>query len=140
MCRTGPSTPVTLEHLREHITFEDDRLIGVNSFTHHVYFGATYIDNEKDYLVKQRINKLFQATPLRGRQITITPKPKKISVLSSVWFRRQSVYRSQHPLLQELAKNHELVLVHLGQPRDDLDTEIFSEVRYYNALQKADDI
>ncbi len=138
--RTGPSDPETLEHLREHITFEDDRLIGINSFTHHAYFGATYIDNEKDYLVKQRINRLFQATPLCSRQITNTPKPKKIGVLSSMWFRRQSVYRSQHPFLQELAKDHELVLVHLGRPRDDLDTEIFSEVRYYNASQKADDI
>jgi predicted O-linked N-acetylglucosamine transferase (SPINDLY family) len=138
--RTGPSDPETLEHLREHITFEDDRLIGINSFTHHAYFGATYIDNEKDYLVKQRINRLFQATPLCSRQISNTPKPKKIGVLSSMWFRRQSVYRSQHPFLQELAKDHELVLVHLGRPRDDLDTEIFSEVRYYNASQKADDI
>ena len=140
MYRTGPSDPETLEHLREHITFEDDRLIGINSFTHHAYFGATYIDNEKDYLVKQRINRLFQATPLCSRQITNTPKPKKIGVLSSMWFRRQSVYRSQHPFLQELAKDHELVLVHLGRPRQDLDTEIFSEVRYYNASQKADDI
>lgn len=138
--RTGPSDPDTLEHLREHITFEDDRLIGINSFTHHAYFGATYIDNEKDYLVKQRINRLFQATPLCSRPIRNTPKPKKIGVLSSMWFRRQSVYRSQHPFLQALAKDHELVLVHLGRPRDDLDTSIFSEVRYYNASQRADDV
>ncbi len=138
--RTGPSDPDTLEHLREHITFEDDRLIGINSFTHHAYFGATYIDNEKDYLVKQRINRLFQATPLCSRVIQNTPKPKKIGVLSSMWFRRQSVYRSQHPFLQALAKDHELVLVHLGRPRDDLDTSVFSEVRYYNASQRADDL
>lgn len=139
MYRTGPSDPETLEHLREHITYEDDRLIGINSFTHHAYFGSTYIDNEKDYLVKQRINRLFQATPLCSKPIVNTPKPKKIAVLSSMWFRRQSVYRSQHPFLQALAKDHELVLVHLGRPRNDLDTEIFSEVRAYNASAKADD-
>jgi predicted O-linked N-acetylglucosamine transferase (SPINDLY family) len=140
MYRTGPSDPDTLEHLREHITFEDDRLIGINSFTHHAYFGATYIDNEKDYLVKQRINRLFQATPLCSREIRNAPTPKKIGVFSSMWFRRQSVYRSQHPFLQALAKDHELVLIHLGRPRDDLDTSVFSEVRYYNASQRADDV
>ena len=140
MYRTGPSDPETLAHLRDHITFEDDRLIGINSFTHHAYFGATYIDNEKDYLVKQRINRLFQATPLCQKKIENKPKPKKIGVLSSMWFPRQSVYRSQHPFLKELAKNHELVLVHLGRPREDLDTEIFSEVRHYNASEKADDL
>lgn len=140
MYRTGPSDPETLAHLREHITFEDDRLIGINSFTHHAYFGATYIDNEKDYLVKQRVNRLFQATPLCQKQVVNTPKPKKIGVLSSMWFPRQSVYRSQHPFVRELAKEHELVLVHLGRPREDLDTEVFSEVRYYNASEKADDL
>ena len=138
--RTGTSDAETLEHLKEHITYEDDRLIGINSFTHHAYFGATYIDHEKDYLVKQRINKLFQSTPLCSRSISNTPKPKKIGVLSSMWFRRQSVYRSQHPFLQALAKDHELVLIHLGRPREDLDDSIFSEVRYYNASQKADDV
>ena len=140
MYRTGPSDPETLAHLRDHITFEDDRLVGINSFTHHAYFGATYIDNEKDYLVKQRINRLFQATPLCQKKIENKPKPKKIGIFSSMWFPRQSVYRSQHPFLRELAKNHELVLVHLGRAREDLDTEIFSEVRHYNASEKADDL
>jgi len=77
MYRTGPSDPETLAHLREHITFEDDRLIGINSFTHHAYFGATYIDNEKDYLVKQRINRLFQATPLCKSKLSIRQSQRK---------------------------------------------------------------
>ena len=52
-------------------------LVGINSFTHHAYFGATYIDNEKDYLVKQRINRLFQATPLCQKKIENNPKAKE---------------------------------------------------------------
>lgn len=138
--RTGAADPDTLAHLREHITFEDDRLSGINAFTHHAYFGATYIDHEKDYLVKQRINRLFQATPLCTRSITNTPKPRRIAVLSSMWFRRQSVYRSQQPFLEALAKDHELVLVHLGPKRNDLDTSIFKEVRSYDASQRPDDL
>lgn len=138
--RTGEADPETLAHLREHITFEDDRLIGINAFTHHAYFGATYIDHEQDYLVKQRINRLFQATPLCKRSIANQPKPRKIAVVSSMWFRRQSVYRSQQPFLEALAKDHELVLVHLGPPRNDLDTSIFKEVRGYDASQRPDDL
>ena len=140
MYRTGPSDPETLAHLRDHITFEDDRLIGINSFTHHAYFGATYIDNEKDYLVKQRINRLFQATPLCQKKIENKPKPKKIGVLSTRFLTRQSGYSTLLRFMNVLEQNHGLELVHLGRPREDLDTEIFSEVRHYNASEKADDL
>ena len=138
--RNGCADTVTLENLREHVAYEDDRLIGINSFTHHAYFGATYIDHERDYLVKQRINRLFQSTPLCNRPIHNAPKPRRIAVLTSMWFRRQSVYRSQQPFLEALAKDHELVLVHLGHDRSDLDTALFSEVRRYDASKNADDL
>jgi len=46
--RNGCADPVTLDNLREHVAYEDDRLMGINSFTHHAYFGATYIDHEHD--------------------------------------------------------------------------------------------
>ena len=130
----------TLANLREHIAYEDDRLIGINSFTHHAYFGATYIDHEHDYLVKQRINRLFQSTPLCSQTIHNTPKKKKIAVLTSMWFRRQSVYRSQQPFIEALAKDHELVLVQLGGARNDIDTSLFQEVRRYDASADASDI
>ena len=108
--------------------------------THHTYFGATYIDHEHDYLVKQRINRLFQSTPLCRRQVVNTPKPRRIAVLTSMWWQRQSVYRSQAPFIEALARDHELVLVHLGRPRSDLDTRLFSEVRHYDASRDASDL
>jgi hypothetical protein len=138
--RHGCADPVTLDNLREHIAYEDDRIIGINSFTHHAYFGATYIDHERDYLVKQRINKLFQATPLCGRTIKNTPTKRKIGIFTSMWFKRQSVYRSQQPFIEALAKDHHLVLVHLGPDRGDLDTTLFKEVRRYDAGKNADDL
>ncbi|MFM7291619.1 MAG: hypothetical protein ACKO6B_10335 [Planctomycetia bacterium] len=138
--RNGCADPVTLENLRQHISYEDDRIVGINAFTHHAYFGATYIDHERDYLVKQRINRLFQATPLCGRTIRNTPKKRKIGILTSMWFKRQSVYRSQQPFIEALAKDHELVLVHLGHDRNDLDTSLFKEVRRYDAGKDADDL
>lgn len=138
--RNGCADEVTLQNLREHIAYEDDRIIGINSFTHHAYFGSTYIDHEGDYLVKQRINRLFQATPLCAQPIRNTPKKDRIVVLTSMWFRRQSVYRSQQPFIEALAKDHELVLIALGRPRDDLDTSLFKEVRRYDASADASDI
>ena len=138
--RNGCADEVTLQNLREHIAYEDDRIIGINSFTHHAYFGSTYIDHEGDYLVKQRINRLFQATPLCSQPIRNTPKKNRIAVLTSMWFRRQSVYRSQQPFIEALAKDHELVLIALGRPRDDLDTSLFKEVRRYDASADASDM
>ncbi|MFM8893767.1 MAG: hypothetical protein ACKOTB_19545 [Planctomycetia bacterium] len=138
--RNGCADPVTLDNLREHVAYEDDRLMGINSFTHHAYFGATYIDHEHDYLVKQRINRLFQSTPLCSRQIRNTPKPRRIAILTSMWFPKQSVYRSQQPFIEALAKDHELVLVHLGHERADLDTRLFKEVRSSDASTNADDL
>ena len=138
--RNGCADENTLANLREHIAYEDDRIVGINSFTHHAYFGATYIDHEHDYLVKQSINRLFQSTPLCSQTIRNTPKKKKIAVLTSMWFKRQSVYRSQQPFIAALAKDHELVLVQLGGPRNDVDTSLFQEVRRYDASADASDI
>lgn len=138
--RNGCASENTLSQLRQHIAYEDDRLIGINSFTHHAYFGSTYIDHEHDYLVKQRINRLFQSTALCQRHIRNTPNNNRIGVLTSMWFPRQSVYRSQQPFLADLAKKYDLVLVHLGRRRDDLDTSLFTEVRYYDAGKDAADL
>jgi hypothetical protein len=138
--RNGCADETTLANLREHIAYEDDRIIGINSFTHHAYFGATYIDHERDYLVKQRINKLFQATPLCSQPIRNTPKKKRIAILTSMWFKRQSVYRSQQPFIEALAKDHDLLLVQLGRERNDFDTSLFQEVRHYDASKDASDI
>ena len=143
--RNGCADETTLANLREHIAYEDDRIIGINSFTHHAYFGSTYIDHERDYLVKQRINKLFQATPLCSQPIRNTPassttKRKRIAILTSMWFKRQSVYRSQQPFIEALAKDHDLLLVQLGRERNDFDTSLFQEVRHYDASKDASDI
>lgn len=130
----------TLEKLRRHIRYEDDRMTGELGSTHHTFFGATYIDHEHDYLVKQRINRLFQATPICRREIKNSPKPKRIAIITSMWWPRQSVYRSQAPFIEALAKDHDLVLVALGRPRQDLDTRLFSDVRTYDAAGDASDL
>lgn len=130
----------TLQRLRRHVRYEDDRMTGELGATHHTFFGATYIDHEHDYLVKQRINRLFQSTPLCRRAVANTPKPGRIAIITSMWWPRQSVYRSQAPFIEALARDHELVLVHLGRQRPDLDTRLFADVRSYDASKNAADL
>jgi predicted O-linked N-acetylglucosamine transferase (SPINDLY family) len=138
--RNGCADPLTLQNLRTHINFEDDRLNGINGLSHHIYFGATYIDHEKDYLVKQRINRLVQQTPLCKTEITNKPKKGRIAVLTSMWFTRQSVYRSQFPFLEALSKKYDLVLIKLGNKDKKTDDSIFSEVRHFNAATNGNDL
>jgi hypothetical protein len=138
--RIGCADPQTLQNLRTHINYEDDRLNSVNGLSHHIYFGATYIDHEKDYLVKQRINNLVQQTPLCRTKIKNTPKKGRIAVLTSMWYTHQSVYRSQFPFLEALSKKYDLVLIKLGDRDKKTDDSIFSEVRHFNAVTNDDDL
>jgi len=138
--RNGCADPLTLKNLRTHINFEDDRLNGINGLSHHIYFGATYIDHEKDYLVKQRINRLVQQTPLCKTEITNKPKKGRIAVLTSMWFTRQSVYRSQFPFLKALSEKYDLVLIKLGNKDKKTDDSIFSEVRNFCATSDSSDL
>jgi hypothetical protein len=53
---------------------------------------------------------------------------------------RQSVYRSQKPVIEARARDDDLVLVHLDKDRDDLDTRGFWEVWNYSASTDAADL
>ena len=129
----------TLVKLQHHIRNEEHLITGVLGVSHHTFFGATYIDHENDYHVKQRINQLFQATPLCQRQVLNAPKFRRIAVITSMWWPQQSVYRSQQPFIKALAHEHDLVLIHLGRPRNDLDRSVFSEVRTYDLARDPND-
>lgn len=138
--RTACADTAALANLREHIRFDDDRLEGVSAFTQHAFFGATSIDHEHDTEVKRRINRLVAASPLARRPIRNEPAPGRIGVFTGMWFPAHSVYRSQFPFLEALAKRHDLTLVHLGPPRPDLDTRLFSEVLRYDAGRDPGDL
>jgi len=137
---TGQASETSLQHLRTHMSHDDDRLGLVDYRLHHAYFGATYIDHERDAPVKRRINRLFQATPLCSQTIRTKPVRKRIAILTSMWLKGQSVYRSQFPFIEALAKDHDLVLVSLGKQPGEADTSLFREVRRYDASTDPSDI
>ncbi|MEM7523096.1 MAG: hypothetical protein AAF360_04915, partial [Pseudomonadota bacterium] len=130
-----------LEHQRFHLQHQDGRMAGVNAFIHHSYFGCTYVDHQNDYKLKQRINALVRAWPPASQEIERKPRKggkPKIGVFTSMWFPRQSVYRTQHPFLSTLADDYELHLIHLGPERANLDTALFASVANFK-IQNAQD-
>ena len=139
--KTGSVSENGLSHMRLHLDHQDRRMNGVNAFIHHAYFGCTYIDHEKDYRLKQRINQLVRAWPPAQkpveRKARKSTKPK-IGVFTAMWFPRQSVYRSQQPFLEALSADYEMHLIHLGPERANLDTGLFASVAHYR-IQRADD-
>lgn len=128
--RADCSDPETLDRLRRQLLFEDHRLTIEPPEVLHAYFGATYIDDRIDHVVKRRINRLFQANRVCQRPIVNRPNPRRIAVLTAMWWPGQSVYRSQQPFLAALAEKYELVLIQLGQSRREPDRGCFREVRH----------
>jgi hypothetical protein len=122
--RAGCASRNTWTHLREHMYGVDTRMQPVNSFTHHAYFGVTYIDNERDRDVKRVINTGFQNWDVRP-VIHNSPKREKVLVVTNMWFRGHSVFRCMDAYLKALAEDFELTLVSLGQPVEVLEVDLF---------------
>ena len=124
--KTCLSAPDNLAQMREHMAYLDPRLELSVGLAHEAYFGSTYIDPDADHLLKRQINRLLQNWNVCRQTIDNQPKRKKIAVLTSMWFKRHSVYRCMHGFLERLARDFELTLFHLGRPNAMLETEMFA--------------
>jgi hypothetical protein len=128
----------TLQHLREHLRFRDERMRTINNYLTYGYFGCTYADFENDHQLKQHINRMFQQWEPAQVPILNSPNYRKIAVITSTWFPRQSVYRCTHSFVKALAAEFDLTLVHLGPERPDLDTSLFKELRRFQLSPPVD--
>jgi hypothetical protein len=127
------------QHLREHLQFWDERAeprIAISNG----YMRSTYIDPELDRLHKQRFNalarKAMAAVPVRNR-----PERSRIGVVTGRWSPINPTYKNRFPLFEALSEHYHLTLIHVGTPRDDLDTRIFSRVHriwFERGLPKSD--
>ncbi len=129
--KTGVVAKNSWEHMREHLRAMDERLVGINGFVHHGYFGCTYINHEEDGVLKRKVNELFRQWPPTQQTIANSPDKKKIGVFTSMWVPTHSVYRSQQPFLKALAEDYDLTLIELGPRRHNLDASLFKEVRHF---------
>ncbi|MGK7876101.1 MAG: hypothetical protein AB4426_23225 [Xenococcaceae cyanobacterium] len=127
--RSGLVNQQVYQNLREHLTYYDERLKDFYKLQD-VYFGATYIDGDRDREIKQRINRAIQKSPLAAAQIKNTPNKKKIAVITSLWFSRHSVYRTLFKFVESLKDDYEITLVHLREIKNNLEIDSFKSIRY----------
>ncbi len=128
--RSGLVNQQAYNNIREHITYEDERLIDFYNIED-IYFGATYIDGDRDREVKQKINKAIQISPFAtAAQIKNTPDPKKIAIITSLWFSQHSVYRTLSEYVESLSEDYELTLIYLGPIKNNLDIGCFKAIKY----------
>jgi len=99
-----------------------------------LYFQATYINPDKDRLIKKRMNERIQNhLPNFKLEIVNTPKPKRIAIIASRWYTKSAVYKTSEPHIAALkARGYDMDLVHLGSRHVDdiLERDIFSSVKY----------
>ncbi|HEY9701627.1 MAG TPA: hypothetical protein V6C58_04235, partial [Allocoleopsis sp.] len=118
------------QNLRQHILYTDDRLNTFYSISE-ICFGSTYINNERDKEIKFRLNKCIQESPFcQTANIQNTPHPKKIAIITALWFSQHSVYRNFSELVNSLIPEYELTLIHLGGVRNNLDIQGFKGIKY----------
>ncbi len=127
--------PMAHQSLREHLAYHHEQLTTFYRVDD-LSFGATYIDGEGDRILKQRVNASIQNSPFRTAvTINNVPNPKKIAVISALWFSRHSVYRILSEFVDALKDDYELTLVHLGAigSHNEIDVGCFKRVRYVYA-------
>jgi len=128
--RAGLVNKTVYQNLREHLIFEDSRLIDFYKVDD-LYFGSTYIDGDNDRLLKAKINKSIQNSHLiKNIVVDNQPNPKKIAIISGFWFPQHSVYRILSECIATLKDSYELTLIHLGDRKLEIDTKYFQEIKY----------
>lgn len=128
--RSGLVNQQAYNNIREHLAYEDERLIDFYNIED-IYFGSTYIDGDRDREIKQKINKAIQISPFAAAaQIKNNPHPKKIAIITSLWFSQHSVYRTLSEYVESLSEDYELTLISLGPIKNNLDIGCFKAIKY----------
>jgi hypothetical protein len=126
VCQTGFLRPLIVDNLRAHFQFKHPQLDPRPGLSD-IYYGSTYVDGACDRFIKPVCNAFIRETiGTRGRLIT-KPKPRKLAVLSAVWWPGHSVYRNYYAYLKHLDGYH-LTLFELGH-NEDVDVSLFDDVR-----------
>ncbi|MBW4577474.1 MAG: hypothetical protein KME08_19750 [Aphanothece sp. CMT-3BRIN-NPC111] len=118
------------EHFKEHLYYgaAEKRLTNFYNVSN-VYFAVTYADGDRDREIKQKINRSVQEGAIgKTIQIKNTPHPKKIAIVTGLWFPAHSVYRTLFHFVESLKDDYELTLINLNLIRNDIDFQHFKEV------------
>ncbi|MHB8743208.1 MAG: hypothetical protein ACYC9L_08770 [Sulfuricaulis sp.] len=100
------------------------------------YFAVTYLHSEYERQYKSWLMNIIQRDCER---ITPSGKPdkKSIALISAKWVYGSSVHRALYPYFKTLQGKYKLTLVNMGTGplNEQIDTSLFSEVRYFPPLK-----
>ncbi len=112
--------------MAEHLAYHDERMTLTTDMAE-PYFGSTYVDGVIDRQVKPFLNQVVRRSTRLNAQSQ--PNPKKIAVISDLWFPTHSVYRNYAAFVKELRKEFHLTFFHVFKAQEELDVSQFHEVR-----------
>jgi hypothetical protein len=126
---SGLVNPHSYENLVNHILYEDERLTDFYQIAD-LYFGATYISENKDKILKQKLNQVIKKSPFcLNANIQNNPNPKSIAIISCLWQEGHSVYRTLSEYITSLQSDYDLTLIHFGD-RNEVEISSFKKVIY----------
>ena len=104
--------------MAEHLSYHDERMVLTTDMAE-PYFGSTYVDGVIDRHVKPFLNQVVRRSTRLNAQNH--PNPKKIAVISDLWFPTHSVYRNYAAFVREMSKDFHLTFFHAFKAADELD-------------------
>jgi hypothetical protein len=122
----GLVNPDVCENLKEHYAFQPSTFVPSDKLPD-ICYGCSYVDSDCERSIKPALNRWVRSTVGITRTKN-TPNPKKIAVLSCLWWHGQSSYRIASAYLEAL-HDYELTLFHVPMPGRQVDTTQFRQVR-----------
>ena len=122
--------PVVAQNYQYFLENANDRFEPFDSDLIFGYFRCTYVDNNRDRILKRVFNHAVMKY-CAGVKISNRPNPKSIALVSAYWNGQHAVYRAFAPYVEEMARHYELTLVNLA-PRGRLSPETSLFKRVFN--------
>ncbi len=120
--------PVVQRNYEYFLENADDRFEPFDSDLICGYFRCTYVDNNRDRILKRVFCNALRKYCSTVR-INNNPNPKSIAVVSAYWNGQHAVYRAFYPYVEELSKHYDLTLVNLAPAgRIPPETSLFRKV------------
>jgi hypothetical protein len=122
----GLILPHVCKNLQEHFAYEPS-VFKQSDRMPDICYGASYVDGESERSIKPSLNRWIRST-MRDTRIRNRPNPKKIAVLSCLWWSGQSSYRITSAYVEAL-RDFDLTLFHVPMAGKKIDTTHFKVVK-----------
>jgi hypothetical protein len=114
------------KNLQAHYAFQPDTFRSSDRIPD-ICYGVSYVDGHSERSIKPAVNRWI-CSVLSGTKVRNTPNPRKIAVLSCLWWHGQSSYRTGSAYVETL-RDYDLTLFYVPMPGKNVDTTYFREVK-----------